>query len=200
MAAMLFTREKMSEKLTQEEKRFLLHLARRTIEHFFKTSEKLELKPHGVPSQKLIENGACFVTLYINGSLRGCIGTLESKRPLVFDVIENALAAAFGDPRFYPLKTGELQKIKITISVLTKPEKLPVKNPEELLEKLVPLKHGLIIKQGFHRSTYLPAVWEQIPDKIKFVSELCQKAGLLPDAWKDSSTEFFTYEVEELSE
>jgi len=187
----------------KEEKKFLLGLARRTMEYFLKTGRKLELKPHEVPSEKVIQDGAAFVTLYIGKEkiLRGCIGSLESRRPLVMDVINNAINAAFDDPRFYPVKQEELKEIKIEISVLTKPEKLEVKDKDDLLKKLIPKKHGLIIQSSWHRATYLPIVWEQLPDKVQFLSELCEKAGLPKDAWKDTENMmFFTYEAEEFEE
>ncbi len=189
-----------SEKLTEEEKKFLLALARKAIDHYFKTGRRIDIKPSEVPSPRFVEDCACFVTMHIGKTLRGCIGSLEAKRPLLFDVIDNALKAAFGDPRFYPLREEELEKVKFSISVLTKPEQLKVSGPDELLKKLIPHKHGLIIQFGFHRATYLPVVWKQLPDKIQFLSELCQKAGLPPDSWKEPEMEFYTYEAEEFEE
>jgi AmmeMemoRadiSam system protein A len=187
--------------LTKEEKTFLLQLVRKTIIRFFSTGKPLELKPEEVPSKKLVEIGACFVTLYKGSNLRGCIGTLEANRPLVFDVINNSLESAFNDPRFQPLGPGELEKVKISISVLTKPEPFPVKNKEDLLKKLKPNKHGLIIKKGWARATFLPVVWEQLPTKEEFLSHLCMKAGLAEDAWKETKgMEFFVYEAEEFEE
>lgn len=190
----------MAEKLNDKEKKYLLQLARKTIEHYFKTGKKLDVKPGDVPSKRLIEDGASFVTMHIGKALRGCIGSLEAKRPIVFDVVDNALNSAFGDPRFYPLKEDELKKVKFSISVLTRPERLAVSGPDDLLKKLVPKKHGLIIQLGLHRATYLPVVWEQIPDRVQFLSELCEKAGLPSDAWKNPDMEFYTYEAEEFEE
>lgn len=186
--------------LTKEEKIFLLSLARRAIAHYFRSGAQLELEPSEVPSKKLVENGACFVTLKINGQLRGCIGSLEAHQPLFKDVIANALAAAFADPRFYPLTPSELDKVKISISYLTPAKEVKLRAPEEIIEKLVPGKHGLIIQQGFARATFLPAVWEEIPDKIEFLTHLSIKAGLGPNGWKEKGTRFFIYEAEEFSE
>ena len=186
--------------LTKEDKTFLLGLARSAIKTYLKNQTKIDVDPKGVPSEKLTENGACFVTLKIENELRGCIGTLDAHRPLVMDVIDNALNSAFGDPRFPPLGKEELAKIKISISVLTKPEPFPVDSPEGLLKKLIPGKHGLILKQGWNRATFLPAVWEELKGKEEFLSHLSMKAGLGPEAWKDPKTKFEVYEAEEFSE
>ena len=177
-----------------------MKLARRTIEHYFKTGKKLELAPSELPFEKLLEDGASFVCLKTDDKLRGCMGTLYNRRPLFMDVIKNALAAAFGDIRFPPVKESELGKIKISISILTEPKPLKVSSPDELLEKLDPGRHGVILQQGIERATYLPSVWEQIPDKVKFLENLSMKAALGPQGWKDPRTEFFVYEVEEFSE
>jgi len=190
---------------TKQERDFLLNLARRTMEHYLKTGRKLDVKPDELPSARVIEDGAAFVTLYIvrgkSKHLRGCIGTLEARRPLVMDVINNAINAAFDDPRFHHVEQEELGKIKIEISVLTKPQRLEVKDADDLLRKLIPNKHGLIIQKGFARATYLPIVWKEIPDKKEFLEELCRKAGLGPDEWKNTNEmEFLIYEAEEFEE
>lgn len=182
------------------DKRFLLDLARKAIEYYLSTGKKLELGPDEVPSEEMIEDGACFVTLYENKELRGCIGSLEAHRPLFVDVIENAIASAVGDPRFPPLTVSELEAVKISISVLTKPEELEIKTATDLLEKLVPGKHGLIIQKGVARATFLPAVWKQIPEKTEFLRHLSMKAGLLPDEWKEQGMKFYIYETIEFSE
>ncbi len=185
---------------TEEEKGFLLKLARRSIQHYLSKGSELHVGPGEVPSKKLVEDGACFVTLRKGGKLRGCIGSLEAHRPLFMDVVENALAAALGDPRFHPVTLPELESIKISISVLTKPVEMPVKSPEELLERLVPHKHGLIIQQGVARATFLPVVWEELPEKEDFIRHLSIKASLGPEGWKDPETRYFVYEAIEISE
>jgi AmmeMemoRadiSam system protein A len=190
----------MSEKLSEKEKKYLLGLARKAITEHLKNGRTIDVKPAELPSEKLIENGACFVTLKINDELRGCIGTLEAHRPLVMDVIDNAINSAFSDPRFYPLNHSELEKIKISISVLTKPKPLPISGPDDLLNKLVPHKHGLILKQGYARATFLPVVWEQLPDKKEFLEHLSMKAGLAKDGWKSPATSFEVYEAVEFTE
>lgn len=186
--------------LTGKEKKFLLGLARRSIQHYLDTGKAPDVAPGEVPSKRLVEDGACFVTLHIGKSLRGCIGTLEAHRPLFLDCIDNALSAAFGDPRFMPLREDELPKVRISISFLTKPVPLNNNGPEDLLRKLVPGKHGLIIQRGLARATFLPAVWEQLPEKEEFLSHLSMKAGLEPDGWKAKGAKFFVYEAEEFSE
>jgi len=188
-------------KLDAKEQKFLLALARKSIDYFCKNGKQMTLDPKDVPTKRLTEDGACFVTLYKNGELRGCIGTLEAHRPLVMDVIDNSVCSAFSDPRFPELKGDELPKIKISISFLTPPEKFPVKDEKDLLERLVPEKHGLIIHKGYARATFLPVVWEQLPDKREFLAHLCMKAGLGPDEWKDTkSMKFFVYEAQEFGE
>jgi AmmeMemoRadiSam system protein A len=186
--------------LTEKDKRYLLELARKAIIRYLDTGERLELNPASVPAPELARDGACFVTLRYKGQLRGCIGTLEAKRPLALDVAENAVASAFEDPRFPMLTKAEFPDVDISISVLTVPKPFPVGSPEELLEKLEPGKHGLILEKGFFKATFLPAVWKQLPDKNEFLKCLSMKAGLLPDGWKDPDVKFYVYESEEFSE
>ncbi len=187
--------------LTEEEGRFLLKLARRAIEAYLKTGKVIDIKPSEVPGTRLTEDGACFTTLFFKGQLRGCIGSLERKRPLVFDVVDNALNAALRDPRFMPLTAEELQQVRIEISVLTVPERLDVRSAEELLDKLEPKKHGLIIQKGVAKATFLPMVWEYFPKKEEFLAQLCRKAGLRPDEWREpEKMEFYIYEAQEFME
>ncbi len=187
--------------LGKKEKAYLLKVARESLDCYFRKGKRLEIEPKEVPSKSLTENGACFVTLHLNGQLRGCIGTLEAHRPLVFDVLENALSSAFEDPRFYPLRPEELPQVKISISVLSAPKPFPVKDSADLLKKLIPNRHGLILQKGYARATFLPVVWEQLAKKEEFLSHLCMKAGLEADAWRDTKgMEFFVYEAEEFSE
>lgn len=186
--------------LTPGDKKFLLSIARKAIQHYLSTGEELKLAPGEVPSKNLVEDGACFVTLRKGEKLRGCIGSLAAHRPLFMDVIDNAISSAVRDPRFPPLAFQELKDVKISISVLTKPKEFPVKSPEELIEKLVPHKHGLIMEQDMMRATFLPAVWDEIPEKEEFLKHLSMKMGLAPDGWKNPKTKFFVYEAIEFSE
>ena len=140
-------------------------------------------------------HAASFVTLEIDGQLRGCMGTLEATRPMVCDIRDNAFAAAFRDPRFPKLAQSELDCIDIHISVLANPVELECRNEAELLAKLVPGKDGLILRDGLSRSTFLPAVWEKLPHPGDFVTELKRKAGLPADHWSPD-IRFERYSVE----
>ena len=195
---MLFTSDYM--KLTEDDKKFLLTLARKSIRYYLSKGTRLEIGPGEVPSKQLVEDGACFVTLHKNNELRGCIGTLEAHRPLFMDVIDNSVASAVDDPRFPALSIPELERVIISISVLTEPEEFPVEGPDDLLAKLIPKKHGLILEHGLARATFLPAVWEQLPEKEEFLQHLSMKTGLSADGWKDSKTKFYVYEAIEFSE
>jgi len=127
--------------------------------------------------------GAAFVTLTQHGQLRGCIGSLEAWRPLAQDVRENALAAAFRDPRFSPLSASELPFTHVEVSLLTPPTPLSFANEAEALGQLRPGIDGIIFSAGGRRSTFLPQVWEQLPTPALFMAHLKQKAGLPATYW-----------------
>jgi AmmeMemoRadiSam system protein B/AmmeMemoRadiSam system protein A len=129
------------------------------------------------------EQGATFVTLTQNGQLRGCIGSLEAHRPLGEDLLENARAAAFRDPRFAPLTAEELPRTRVEVSILSKSTPIPFKDEADLLRQLRPNVDGIIIEYGRHRATFLPQVWEQLPEPHVFMAHLKQKAGLAADFW-----------------
>ncbi|MDZ7749115.1 MAG: AmmeMemoRadiSam system protein A [Halofilum sp. (in: g-proteobacteria)] len=132
----------------------------------------------------LRETRAAFVTLLdADGGLRGCIGSIEAQRPLAEDVSANAFAAAFRDPRFAPLTPVERPGLACRLSVLTPPEPLAFADERDLLARLEPGVDGVLIEAGEHRGTFLPAVWEQIPDAVTFWQTLKRKAGLAPDAF-----------------
>lgn len=131
---------------------------------------------------------ATFVTLTKNGRLRGCIGTLTARLPLVEDVVHNAWQAAFHDPRFEPLRPDELQSLHISISILSPPQTCALSSEQELLDKLRPGKDGLIIEEGHHRATFLPSVWHELPEAAAFVEHLKLKAGLPRHYWSQSLT------------
>jgi uncharacterized protein len=132
------------------------------------------------------QNGACFVTLLSNGSLRGCIGSLTAYRPLNEDVIGNAQAAAFRDPRFAPLQADELDSLDIELSILSLPEPIHFDNEDNLLQQLRPNIDGLVLIEKGHRGTFLPSVWRQLPSREQFLRHLKQKAGLPPTYWSES--------------
>ena len=138
------------------------------------------------------QTGASFVTLKKEHQLRGCIGTLEAHRPLGKDVIHNAQAAAFSDPRFTPVSADELQQLQLQISILTQPQPLPAMPEEQLLNFLTPGRDGLVLHEGSHRATFLPAVWESLPKPQHFLQELKRKAGLPSEYWSETM-KFETY-------
>ncbi|MCB0993989.1 MAG: AmmeMemoRadiSam system protein A [Acidimicrobiales bacterium] len=127
--------------------------------------------------------GACFVTLRADGQLRGCIGSLVPHRPLVDDVVANAVAAASRDPRFSPVTASELSRLHIEVSVLEPEQPVSARSFEELLALVRPGTDGLTVRAGGHRATLLPAVWEQLPDVDRFLDALWRKAGLRPGSW-----------------
>ena len=133
----------------------------------------------------LLEKGACFVTLTQSQQLRGCIGTLEAHRPLLHDVKANAQAAALHDPRFPALSAAELDRTEIEISLLSAMQPLQFSGERDALARLQPGVHGVVFEYGRHRSTFLPQVWEQLPDVIDFMAHLKYKAGLPSDFWAE---------------
>jgi uncharacterized protein len=182
--------------ISNEDRQILLELARRSIEA---SSRKRSLPGIKLTdySLNLQELGASFVTLTIQSVLRGCIGALEAYQPLVLDVVEHAAAAASEDYRFIPVNPSEIQMISIEISVLSKPQRLAYISTDDLVDKLTPGVDGVIIKDGRARATFLPQVWEQLPDKGEFLSHLCSKMGASSNLWKTKNLEVFTYQVEE---
>ncbi len=179
------------------DRELLLKLARSVI------AKKLSGGDISLPdniSPALKEKRGCFVTLHKKGMLRGCIGTIEPVQPLIECVAENAINAAFKDPRFPPLDKSEFPLTDIEISVLTVPEKLEYKDGDDLVSKLKPGVHGVILSKGWHRSTFLPQVWDQLPAPEIFLVHLCQKGGMPSDCWKDGSVTVEVYEAEYFSE
>lgn len=131
----------------------------------------------------LLQPGASFVTLQLQGELRGCIGSLQPYQSLLQDVAHNAFSAAFRDPRFPPLSAREFSEIELHISVLSPTELLQFSDEADLLQQLRPSIDGLVLTEGRHRGTFLPQVWEQLPEPVDFLSQLKRKAGLPPDYW-----------------
>jgi hypothetical protein len=160
----------------------LHELARASIELALQQGQ---LVPYdGDPNDpQLNRPSASFVTLRVGEDLRGCCGTIEPSRPLVEDVWNNAYASAFADPRFPPLTPNEWPDTNIQISVLSEPERLHVRSEGELLDVLRPGRDRLILQHGNRRSTFLPAVWEQLPEPVRFVRHLKMKAGWPMDFW-----------------
>lgn len=189
----------MQEKLTIAEQKVLLRLAREAMERGVK-GEELPPLDETLLTPNLREEGSSFITLTEHGQLRGCIGSLEPYQSLAADVCEHALAAALQDPRFPPVSKEELNGIKIEVSRLTRPALLEYKDANDLLAKLCPHVDGVILRDGFHRATFLPQVWEKIPDPTDFLDNLCYKMGAKPDLWRTKHLDVLIYKVEEFHE
>jgi AmmeMemoRadiSam system protein A len=185
--------------LTEEEKQTLLRLAREALTQGVNGRQLLPLDLSTL-TQHLRENGASFVTLTEQGELRGCIGTLEPYQPLAEDVREHAVAAAINDYRFPPVRSQEVSHIQIEISRLTLPNELIYQDPQELLKRLRPNIDGVVLRDGIRRATFLPQVWEKLPDPELFLTYLCQKMGMNGDRWRKRPLQVFTYQVEEFHE
>lgn len=166
-------------------RRTLLGIARGAIEHGLDCGAPPPIALDGL-TPALCAWRASFVTLTTHGSLRGCIGSLEARRPLAEDVAGNAFDTAFSDPRFAAVQARELATIDIEISVLSPMTLLPVADEAQLLELLRPHLDGLVLAEGPRRATFLPKVWESLEQPSVFVAELKRKAGLPPDHWSDS--------------
>ena len=184
-----------------EEGRMLLKLARMTIgENLGLNNDKnsdYDLLADGALEKKFFnEKKGVFVTLQINNSLRGCIGSLEPYETIKQGVINNAINAAFHDPRFTPLSENEFNRVDIEVSILSTPEKLVYSGKDDLVSKLEPGVDGVIISKGSAGATFLPQVWEQLPDTKDFLSHLCRKAGLSADEWEKGELEIKIYHVQ----
>lgn len=143
------------------------------------------------------EDGACFVTLKRNNQLRGCIGSIIAYQPLIDDLVKHSQDAAFHDPRFLPLEKSELEDLTLDVSLLSSPKPMAFTDEQDLLNKLVPHKDGLIIKDGNKQAVFLPSVWEELPDKVLFLTSLKRKAGMPPDYFS-KTFEAFRFETEYL--
>jgi AmmeMemoRadiSam system protein A len=174
--------------------RVLLAIARSAI------GEELGFDPRPPDEHPALHsNAATFVTLRQTGDLRGCIGSLEPRRPLGVDVRENAIAAAFRDPRFPSLAAGEFATTSIEVSVLTRDEPVAARTEEELIARLRPGVDGVIVRHGANRATFLPQVWDTLADPGDFLRALKRKAGLREDFWSPT-LEFSRYTVTKWAE
>lgn len=170
--------------LTDAQRRTLLQLAGDAIRHGLDTGRPPMLTPDEYPGD-LFRPAATFVTLERHGELRGCMGMLEARRPLAQDVADNAFAAAFRDPRFAPLNRDELADLDVHISILSPAEPLQFASEAALLAQLRPGVDGLIIEAGGRRATFLPTVWQALPEPAAFLRQLKLKAGLSAGYWSD---------------
>ncbi|MBN1310446.1 MAG: AmmeMemoRadiSam system protein A [Anaerolineae bacterium] len=191
--------EKRIASLSSDERRLLLKLAREAIEAAAAGKIPPPIELANLPAG-LREPAACFVTLHIGDELRGCTGTLIARAPLAEEVIHTAAQTALSDPRFAPVTPAEAPSLDIEISVLTPPQKLNVPAPDALPKLIRPGIDGVTLSRGLHRATFLPQVWDKIPDPITFLDMLSQKMGLSPKAWLMPGMQVEVYQVEEFSE
>jgi AmmeMemoRadiSam system protein A len=181
-------------RLSDEARRTLIGIARASIRHGLEHGKALIPDMEDYDDELQVVR-ACFVTLNRFGMLRGCIGHLEAIMPLVKDVAENAYSAAFRDPRFPPLTRDEYTDLELHISVLTPPEPLAVDSESDLLARMRPGIDGLILEDGYARGTFLPSVWESLPEPSDFLRHLKRKAGLADHHWSDT-LKVYRYETE----
>ncbi|MGB5606765.1 MAG: AmmeMemoRadiSam system protein A [Gammaproteobacteria bacterium] len=187
-----------SREYTTGERALLLQTALAAIKSGLDSGKPLTVDPDEYP-EPLQQARACFVTLNnADGSLRGCIGSLEPGKPLVNDVAQNAFAAAFRDPRFPPLRPEELEGLVLQLSVIGPQEAVTCDSEETLLANLRPGIDGLILQTPGRRATFLPAVWESLPQPRQFLAHLREKAGLAADYWSDT-LQFWRYTTESFS-
>lgn len=165
-----------------EARRILLQAAKDSIVYGLEHHSVMPIDLNSFPKQ-LQEARACFVTLHKQGNLRGCIGSLIARQPLILDVVANAFNSAFHDPRFPGVQAAEIPLLSVDISILTKPILLQVDSEEDLYKKLRPGIDGLILSDQGHRATFLPSVWDQLPDPTSFVTHLKNKAGWPSNYW-----------------
>ncbi len=188
------TAQEQAQSFTDEQRAELVELARASITRGVNFDEPLQLREAEL-TDHLAEPRATFVTLHLDGELAGCIGSLEAQRPLGRDVAHNAYMAAFRDPRFEPLEADDLDRLTLSISVLSPLREVDVASEAELVELLEPGVHGLLLTCNGRRGTLLPSVWEQCPDPAQFVRHVKHKAGLSMDFWSDEMRAW-VYEVE----
>ncbi len=185
--------------LSDRDRGTLLKLARQTIQ-LTAAGERLPRLDLEAYTEDLRREGASFVTLTIGGQLRGCIGALEAYQPLVLDVQEHAAAAASEDYRFRPVRPEEVPLLEIEISRLTPTQALQYENWQDLIAQLRPGLDGVLIRDGGRRATFLPQVWEKLPDPQNFMSHLCVKMGAPENYWQTQKLDVYTYQVEEFKE
>ena len=169
----------------------LLDIARASIKHGLTAHQPLQLKTYSL-SDPLKEAKGSFVTISQSGRLRGCMGSLEAKLPLAQAVADNAFNAAFKDTRFPRMRPVELEMTHIEVAILSIPELITSATEAELIAALNPYKDGLVLEDNGYRSTFLPKVWEKLPDSQDFIRELKIKAGLPADYWS-ATLRFYRY-------
>jgi len=190
-----------NQNLTQKQGQALVTLARHAIQERITRSKELDDSVITILQDKrLQETQGVFVTLNMDGQLRGCIGTLTATESIVDGVTRNALNAALHDHRFTPVLPEEIDSIDIEVSVLTAPVPVEYTDGVDLLSKLRPGVDGVIIRQGAARATFLPQVWDQLSGPEEFLTHLCLKAGLAGEAWQISKVDVLIYQVQHFEE
>ncbi|MEY4195760.1 MAG: AmmeMemoRadiSam system protein [Pseudomonadota bacterium] len=182
--------------LTVGLQRVLIDLARLSIHHGLANRTPFPVGTGGLAPELAVLR-ATFVTLNLDGHLRGCIGTLQAVRPLAVDIAHNAFAAAFQDHRFTPVSPAEAERLHLHLSLLTPAVPLQFSSEADLLAKIVPFEDGLILEDGGRRGTFLPSVWESLPNPEKFLQHLKLKAGLPVDYWS-SGLKVWRYRTESI--
>jgi len=191
-------KHKLSFEVSLQEGKFLVELARKTVEEYLKSKKRISA-PENI-SEKLLQPCGVFVTINTirdgEKELRGCIGYPYPTTPLVQAVIESAISSATQDPRFYPLSLSDLDNVVFEVSVLTPPQLIEVKKPSEYLPKIMVGKDGLIVERGMFKGLLLPQVpveWEW--DEEEFLCQCCTKAGLPPDCWLLENTKIYKFQA-----
>ncbi|MFK5938361.1 MAG: AmmeMemoRadiSam system protein A [Sulfurimonas sp.] len=177
----------------------LLRIAKTAILSRFDSAYVIDKEKLLLKKPFLKEKGAVFVTLNYVGKLRGCIGSILPHQILIEDVIQNAQSAAFSDPRFQALNADEFDDLTLEVSLLTPPTLLEYSDYEDLKSKIRPYKDGLILKYGDYSGTFLPQVWEQLPEPEQFLEHLSYKANANPTIYK-KHPDIFVYQVEAIKE
>lgn len=185
--------------LSDDERKILLQLSREALKEGVRGKILDPLDLNGLPNL-LTQPGATFVTLTRDNELRGCIGSLEPKRPLAEDVRVHAVAAAMEDYRFPAVEEHEVDHLCIEISRLTSPQLIGSQDPESILSQIRPGVDGVILQKGARRATFLPQVWNKVPEVDVFLEMLCRKMGSAADCWKEPGVQVFTYQVEKFQE
>lgn len=176
----------------------LVRFARETIGYRLGLIDNVDQT--GLEQEEFKQELATFVTLKIKGNLRGCIGNLSASEGVTESLARNALSAAFHDHRFTPLTEDEFGIISVELSILTTPSPLDYQGPDDLVNRLRPHVDGVILKIGRNQATFLPQVWEQLPDPFQFLEHLCLKAGLSPTAWREENPDILVYQVQHFTE
>ena len=182
------------------ERKLLLELARRAVAAAAEGKQAAEPDAKGLP-EKFSQPRACFVTLTKDRQLRGCVGSIFPHEPLYQAVLQAGRSAAIEDRRFKPVEPAELKNIEIEVSVLTLPERLKTRSPDDLLAKLRPGIDGVVLRVDRHQGLFLPQVWKQLPDKEQFLNHLAEdKADVAPSAWRRADARILVFQVEAFEE